>query len=190
MKTKFKFMLGLACAAMLVSAQAQSGYYATTSPKLAVFGAVTNQVQVSTNLVWPTSIAAGVSWTNVTPFAVNGHQTTIQVNIAYTTTMAASTTNTIIQIGRSVQLPSQMPPHGVTNNWGTGLNIDWFATITNTAVASLAAGTVSTSLASFGVQPGQSSGAFDAACTTYYIGNITAPAGGTITNYSIYVNSQ
>ena len=188
-------LVGLVCSLVLEAAPAKAGtgfYYQPGIPSLIVnsVGGPTNQAVLSTNLNWPSYIAAGTSVTNVTPFSVAGTHEAIQLNVALTTTNGPVATNVIFQLGRSVQLPNQMPSGGVTNAAGTSMNIEWFATITNTIPAAQAVGAVSVSHALFGPVTGYSSGPGDGAVTTYYLGWITAPTGLTLTNYSVWVNGQ
>lgn len=170
-------------------ANAQSGYYQTSSPKQIINSTVglTNQ-GVLPNGVYPSSITAGTSVTNVVPFAVPGKDVAIQFNLQVLATSGAAATNVVVQLGRSVMLPSQMPAGGVTNAAGTGLNIEWFGTMTNTIPGGTTAGTTVVAHALFGPITGQSSAAADGGMSTFYIGYITAPAGTTVTNYSFWVN--
>lgn len=186
-----------AAVAALPTAPALAGgyYFVQGSPTLVVnsIGANTNYAPaaVSTNLTWPASLPGGVSITNVTAINVaNSRSIAFQMNCQITASDAASVTNVIFQIGRSVQTPNSMPAGGITNGFGNGLNIEWFATITNQLPASAAANTTYTSHALFGPQLGYSSGAFEDAMTTYYIGYIQPPANLTVTNYQVWVNTS
>lgn len=152
-------------------------------------GTSTNQLLSTTNTVkWPTVITgkgAGTSVTNVTaiPVTAGTHlviETDVQLNVA----AAASVTNVIFHIGRNVN--GGQP----TNSLGTGLKIDWFATITNQLPASAAANTTFTKCVTFGPQTGYSDGAFEGGCTTFYIGWIDPPANLEVTNMQVYVNNQ
>ena len=152
----------------------------------------TNQIVLFTNGVglWPSSIYAGQSITNVTPFQVaNGKDVAIQMNNQLVTANGSTPTNVVYLIGRSVQSPSTMPAGGVTNAAGTGLNIEWFTTLTNTAPASLAANTTFTSHALFGPVLGYSSGLGDGAVNWFYLGVVTAPTTIAVTNSSVWINN-
>lgn len=188
-----KLILSSLLAAVAFCATAQPAYYQQSSPKNIINSTIgpTNQI-VGTNgiFLYPSFVAAGTSVTNCTPFSVPGKDLAIQFNAQIATASSANATNIIVQLGRSVQLPSQMPSGGVTNAAGSGMNIEWFATITNTLPASAAANTTYVSHALFGPITGQSSGSGDGAVTTFYIGYITTPASTVLTNYSFWVNGQ
>lgn len=173
-------MLSIAATSIGVLPKAGSPIINTSS------GTVTNQILSTTNTVaWPTCILSGQSVTNVTAFSVSsGTHLVIEMDNQITTAAAAGTTNIIYQIGRNVSGGSP------TNALGTGLKIEWFATITNILPASAAANTTYTKCICFGPQTGYTDGPFEGGCTTFYVGWITAPANLTVTNSQVYVNSQ
>lgn len=154
-------------------------------------GNPTNQIfGVNTNGIWPSDVVAGGTVTNVTAFPLPAGTKTVafQMNSQVMATMGASTTNHIWFLGRNVQ--GGYP----TNSIGSGLNIEWFTTITNTLPASGVAGTIYTATATLGPVSGQSAAGTPAAntlagYTTLYIGGCVAPANCVITNYSLFVNA-
>jgi hypothetical protein len=106
----------------------------------------------------------------------------LEFNTQVTAATAASVTNVIVQIGRSVSGGSP------TNAVGTNLKVEWFGTFTNTLPASAAANTTYTAIAQLGPVSGFSTGGAEGALSRIYIGWITAPANVTLTNYSIYAS--
>ena len=208
-KTFDAVTLGLAlCASLLVSnVKAGTGFYFTPGVPTQVVGSTlgyagnlnpsnntatftyiaTNNGVISTNtaVAWPVGIAPSTSVTNVTPVYVTGKDVALQF------TAQAMQTNggtVVAQLGRSVQLPNTMPAGGVTNAAGTGLNIEWFGTITNVLPANTAT-SLNSQISLFGPTLNQGS-AGDGAITTFYVGWITTPANVTLTNYSIWAASQ
>lgn len=178
--------------ALLFIPAAQAGYWGEGPLPIAGVAGYTNQLfGVNTNGIWPSCILPGQSVTNVTPIAVNGTQVSFQFDAQVTVTAAASPTNIIAHIGRSVRLPQNMPSRGISNAIATGATIDWFATITNQLPSSAVANTTYTApIATFGPQTGFTTGAAEGGCTTFYLGWIDAPANLTVTNWQITVNPQ
>lgn len=185
-----KVLLMLFLLAFGLSAQAATSIGVAPSPGGALInfangGTNTQQSFINTNMTWPNNIPAGQSMTNVTAFDVSkGSHVAIQMNNQVSIAAAASVTNIVYHIGRSIQ------NNTITNALGTSCNIDWFATITNQLPASAAANTTYTSSALFGPVTGFSNGAGDGAMTTFYIGWIDPPANLAVTNSSVFVNSQ
>lgn len=191
---KFKWLV-VAAVMLAVSFTASAAFSFTGGPAQLVKSTAgpTNQV-VGTNgiFLYPSYVAANTSVTNVIPFSVNtGSHVAIETDVQITGPTAATTTNIIWQLGRSVRaVTDQNPSVNPTNAAATGWVIDWFGTITNTLPASAAGSNTYTATALFGPVTGQSSGAGDGAATTFYLGWVTTPANVTMTNYSVWFNTQ
>ena len=152
-----------------------------------------------TTLVGPaTGTAGNLSYTNPTTFYIPNNTKAVifhmigQLNVANSTTA----TNIIFHLGRSGLTPTQVA-YSNTNAPGIGLvtnsQVEWFATITNTAPASLAANTWFSSTASFNAPAGFVSGGSAALSgltlngyNVGYVGWIDVPQGITLTNYGVY----
>ena len=187
MKTKLKFIIMAVAAGLALAASAGNGFYFQPGvPNLLVSSSGGPTNQVVTNAVWPSYITANTSVTNVTFFPTPGKDVAIQFTAQATTTNGGAV---ILSLGRSVQLPNQMPAGGITNANGSGLNIEWFATVTNTLPSNTAT-TAQTVHALIGPVTGYNTGAGEGGITTMYIGYINPAANVTLTNYSVWVNSQ
>ena len=198
---KFIKLTALAVASILTAASAlAAGYYITpqSGPVQVLTSATTSTalIPASTNLVWPNAIPASSTATNVTVVS-----TAAGLHLALQFTGQATTTNggnVIIQLGRSVQLPGQMPAGGVTNAVGTGLNIEWFATVTNTFPQNINGQSTNYNTFNFlfgpilgnGAGNGTGGNQGEGAITTTYIGWITTPANLVLTNYSAWAAVQ
>jgi len=155
-------------------------------------GSYTNQLfGVNTNGIWPGGIYAGQTVTNITPVTIDSNTKTvgIQLNSQVMATIGACPTNHIWFLGRNIQGGSP------TNAIGTGLNIEWFATVTNTIPASAVVGTVYTSTTTIGPVNGVTTAGAPSATTldgysTLYIGGCVAPANCEVTNYQFYVQQS
>ena len=145
----------------------------------------TNTATVNTNspMAWPCFIAAGTTVTNVTKIDVSGGET-----VALQCTCSAlqpNGGNVIVQLGRNIQGTS------ATNSVGTGMNIEWFATITNALPVDGTATSPKTVCYTFGPPTGAASGgtgATEGAVNAFYVGWITCPANLTLTNYYIWAS--
>ena len=130
---------------------------------------------------WPISVAASTSVTNVTFVNVAGGST-----VAVQFTASAMQTNggaVTLRLGRNVQGGSP------TNAVGTGLNIEWFDTLTNTLPANTAT-SANTVVGLYATPTTMGNVSGDGACNGLYLGWITTPANVTLTNYSVYVNNK
>jgi hypothetical protein len=152
----------------------------------------TNQLfGVNTNGIWPGGIYAGGTVTNITAVSLAPDTKTvgIQMNSQVMATIGASPTNHIWFLGRNIQGGAP------TNAIGTGLNIEWFATVTNTIPASAVVSTVYTSTTTIGPVTGATTAGAPSATTlagysTLYIGGCVAPANCAVTNYQFYVSQS
>ena len=183
-----------------LAATARGGYYLTpqSGPTQVIAPSTTSTalIPASTNLVWPSSIPASSTATNVTVISTaNGTHLALQFTGQATTTNGG---NVIVQLGRSVQLPGSMPAGGVTNAIGTGLNIEWYATVTNAFPQNINGQSTNYNTFNFLFGPvlgngngnGTGGNQGEGAITTTYIGWITTPANLVLTNYSVWAAVQ
>jgi len=140
-----------------------------------------NGVAVTNTLTaWPGYIAASTTVTNISYVA-----SYVGFHAAVQFTASANQTNggsVILQLARNIQ------GGAITNAQGTGLNLDLFATVTNTLPANTATSPTTTCWL---LGPVNGQGYFgDGAIPNLYIYSITTPANVTLTNYQVYVNTQ
>lgn len=183
MKNKFKLFGAVVAAALLISYTASAAQVGGAT--LGGFpGKIVDSTLSTTNIalfpsLYPSGIAASTTVTNVILIPTAGNHIVFQFTAA---AMQTNGGNVIVQFARNVQGGS------LTNTLGTGLNLDLFATMTNTLPANTAT-TANTTCFLFGPVNGQAY-IGDGAVPNFYIYSITTPANVTLTNYSVWVNVQ
>lgn len=184
-KTIMNVGLALALCLPVFKASANGLLSPTTVLDTTQGGTNTSQTFINTNQSWPNNFPAGQSVTNVTKIDVSGSRSiVIEMDNQLTVAAAASVTNIVYHLGRSVKGGS--PTNGLAT--ANGLRIDWFQNITNQLPASAAANTTYTKLIAIGPVTGYVDGPFEDASTTLYVGWVDPPANLAVTNSQLIVN--